>query len=66
MLRTQERERLDDAQKARKCLFCKNICENRAVLFRHMFNEHSFNIGLPDNLVETNEFLNLLDTKMSK
>lgn len=38
----------------------------RAVLFKHMFAEHNFNIGLPDNLVNVNEFLELLENKLSK
>ena len=38
----------------------------RTVLFKHMFSEHNFNIGLPDNLVNVNEFLDLLESKLIK
>ncbi|KAI9205862.1 uncharacterized protein BJ171DRAFT_567167 [Polychytrium aggregatum] len=65
MLAIQERERHHDSALPRKCLFCKLVCDNRSALFKHMFNEHGFNIGLPDNLVEVNEFLDTLQTKLS-
>ncbi|KAG0264747.1 hypothetical protein BG011_006177 [Mortierella polycephala] len=65
ILKTQEKERNDDAKLKRKCLFCKNVCENRPILFKHMFAEHNFNIGLPDNLVNVNEFLDMLETKLT-
>ncbi|KAJ1656549.1 hypothetical protein IWQ61_003896 [Dispira simplex] len=64
ILKTQARERQEDAKQSRKCLFCKQICEHRQHLFRHMFTEHNFNIGLPDNLVDVNEFLNILEGKL--
>ncbi|KAG0329790.1 hypothetical protein BG004_002267, partial [Podila humilis] len=35
------------------------------ILFKHMFAEHNFNIGLPDNLVNVNEFLDMLETKLT-
>ena len=38
----------------------------RAVLFRHMFDEHNFNIGLADNLVNVNEFLEILEKKLAR
>lgn len=31
-----------------------------------MFSEHNFNIGLPDNLVHVNEFLDTLESKLTK
>ncbi|CAG8457949.1 10203_t:CDS:2 [Paraglomus brasilianum] len=65
ILAIQARERIEEARHERKCLFCKNICENRAVLFRHMFDEHNFNIGLADNLVNVNEFLEILEKKLA-
>ncbi|KAF9963168.1 hypothetical protein BGZ65_005437 [Modicella reniformis] len=61
ILKVQEKERNEDAKQKRKCLFCKNICENR----QHMFGEHNFNIGLPDNLVNVNEFLDMLEAKLT-
>ncbi|KAI8640574.1 hypothetical protein BD408DRAFT_347794 [Parasitella parasitica] len=66
VLKTQQNERETDSKAPRKCLFCKIVCENRAILFKHMFAEHNFNIGLPDNLVQVNEFLDTLDAKLSK
>ncbi|KAJ3277849.1 hypothetical protein HK104_002914 [Borealophlyctis nickersoniae] len=65
MLKVQDRERHEDSMQARKCLFCKLICDNRTALFKHMFNEHGFNIGLPDNLVEVNAFLDTLQIKLA-
>ncbi|CAG8527827.1 1434_t:CDS:2 [Ambispora leptoticha] len=65
VLQIQARERDKEAKEERKCLFCKNICQNRSILFRHMFSEHNFNIGLPDNLVNVNEFLYILDQKLT-
>lgn len=38
----------------------------RSSLFRHMFAEHNFNIGLPDNIVDVNEFLNILEGKLTR
>ncbi|CAG8630962.1 4610_t:CDS:2 [Rhizophagus irregularis] len=58
-------ERNNDAKLERKCLFCKNISDNRTILFRHMFMEHNFNIGLPDNLVNVNDFLAILEDKLN-
>ncbi|KAI7854781.1 hypothetical protein BDC45DRAFT_535353 [Circinella umbellata] len=66
VLSTQQKERDGPAKESRKCLFCKVICDNRTVLFKHMFSEHNFNIGLPDNLVNVNEFLDLLESKLIK
>ncbi|KAI8971617.1 hypothetical protein BDF20DRAFT_885356 [Mycotypha africana] len=66
VLDIQQNERDYCSKQPRKCLFCKIICENRALLFKHMFAEHNFNIGLPDNLVYVNEFLDTLEAKLSK
>ncbi|KAJ3023552.1 hypothetical protein HKX48_002425 [Thoreauomyces humboldtii] len=65
MLKIQEKERLEDSTVSRKCLFCKVLCENRSLLFKHMFSEHGFNIGLPDNLVEVSDFLETLQKKLA-
>ncbi|KAF9584820.1 hypothetical protein BGW38_005069 [Lunasporangiospora selenospora] len=65
ILKIQEKERNEEAKQKRKCLFCKNVCDNRPVLFKHMFAEHNFNIGLPDNLVNVNEFLDMLEAKLT-
>ncbi|KAK9717453.1 hypothetical protein K7432_006190 [Basidiobolus ranarum] len=66
ILRIQDKERHEDCLKSRKCLFCKNVCDNRPVLFKHMFSEHNFNIGLPDNLVDVDEFLDILEGKLNQ
>ncbi|KAI8815862.1 uncharacterized protein EV422DRAFT_610644 [Fimicolochytrium jonesii] len=66
MLKIQEQERAEDTTHVqRKCLFCKVTCDNRSLLFKHMFSEHGFNIGLPDNLVEVSEFLETLQKKLA-
>ncbi|KAJ2507909.1 hypothetical protein GGI11_006228 [Coemansia sp. RSA 2049] len=64
VLATQATERRGDAQQPRKCLFCKRVCDNRAELFRHGYREHNFNIGLPDNLVNVDEFLQILESRL--
>ena len=52
---------------ARQCLFCKEICKgNRKVMFAHMMEAHGFNIGLPDNLVYVNEFLDILSENLDR
>ncbi|KAI8394224.1 uncharacterized protein BYT42DRAFT_487161 [Radiomyces spectabilis] len=66
ILEIQQRERETDSKLPRKCLFCKIVCDNRTVLFKHMFSEHNFNIGLPDNLVNVSEFLGILESHLSK
>ncbi|KAJ2847850.1 hypothetical protein J3B02_004073, partial [Coemansia erecta] len=65
VLATQAAERHGVAQQPRKCLFCKHTCETRADLFRHAYREHNFNIGLPDNLVNVDEFLHILESKLA-
>ncbi|KAF9364439.1 hypothetical protein BGX34_001539 [Mortierella sp. NVP85] len=54
VLKMQEKERNEDAKIKRK-----------TILFKHMFAEHNFNIGLPDNLVNVNEFLDMLEAKLT-
>ncbi|KAJ1832354.1 hypothetical protein LPJ73_008003, partial [Coemansia sp. RSA 2703] len=65
VLAQQAVERRGVALEPRKCLFCRQQCETRAVLFRHAYREHSFNIGLPDNLVQVDEFLHILESKLA-
>ncbi|KAF9378371.1 hypothetical protein BGX21_002918 [Mortierella sp. AD011] len=55
ILKVQEKERNEDAKLKRK-----------TILFKHMFAEHNFNIGLPDNLVNVNEFLDMLEAKLTR
>ncbi|ORZ37244.1 C2H2 type zinc-finger-domain-containing protein, partial [Catenaria anguillulae PL171] len=66
VLKIQDKERHTEAHLPRKCLFCKTVADNRASLFRHMFTVHSFNIGLPDNLVYVSHFLDLLSDKLAR
>ncbi|KAG0232231.1 hypothetical protein BGX31_005221 [Mortierella sp. GBA43] len=54
ILKVQEKERNEEAKQKRK-----------SILFKHMFAEHNFNIGLPDNLVNVNEFLDMLEAKLT-
>ncbi|KAJ2162088.1 hypothetical protein GGF46_000963 [Coemansia sp. RSA 552] len=66
VLAAQEQERAGAARVARKCLFCRRMCADRRDLFRHAYREHSFNIGLPDNLVDVDEFLGILEHKLAQ
>ena len=50
ILEIQQAEREDSAF-SHKCLFCRDVfTRNRALLFQHMLEDHSFNVGQPDNL----------------
>ncbi|XP_027896513.1 zinc finger protein 277 isoform X2 [Xiphophorus couchianus] len=64
VLEQQQKER-DDCYFHRLCLFCsEEFTGNRACLLNHMAREHSFSIGLPDNIVYCNEFLDMLQYKL--
>eukprot|EP00731_Ephydatia_muelleri_P007735 Em0004g73a len=65
ILRVQERERT--ATDGRwPCLFCTQVFSgNRALVFQHMLDVHSFSIGQPNNLVFVEEFLEVLRQKLS-
>ncbi|KAM9311712.1 zinc finger protein 277 [Gastrophryne carolinensis] len=64
ILEQQQRERLDTSFQ-RLCIFCNEEFKgNRSVLFNHMNQEHSLNVGLPDNLVYCDELLDKLQKKM--
>ncbi|XP_040266990.1 zinc finger protein 277 isoform X1 [Bufo bufo] len=64
ILEQQQRERSDTSFQ-RLCMFCnEELKGNRSVLFNHMNEEHSFNVGLPDNIVHCNEFLDTLQKKL--
>ncbi|XP_015764929.1 PREDICTED: zinc finger protein 277-like [Acropora digitifera] len=66
ILECQQQERSDTCF-SRTCLFCKQHFEgNRTSLFSHMAEAHGFNVGLPDNLVNVNEFLDLLEKKLTR
>lgn len=63
-LQRQEAER-NDITFSRLCLFCNAYFEgNRAGLFHHMAEDHNFNVGQPDNIVFSNEFLDTLQNKL--
>ncbi|KAK6177340.1 hypothetical protein SNE40_015459 [Patella caerulea] len=60
VLASQQKER-EDTTFSRPCLFCKeHFTGNRSEMINHMASDHSFNVGLPDNIVYTNEFLDEL------
>ncbi|XP_067855672.1 zinc finger protein 277 [Heptranchias perlo] len=64
VLEQQQQER-NDSNFARICMFCnEEFAGNRAILFNHMAKDHSFNVGLPDNIVYCNEFLDLVQKKI--
>ena len=46
----QQAER-EDSTFSHRCLFCREVFTgNRVLLFQHMLEDHSFNVGQPDNL----------------
>ncbi|XP_048863325.1 zinc finger protein 277 isoform X3 [Brienomyrus brachyistius] len=64
ILEQQQRER-DDHTFQRTCMFCpEQFTGNRALLLNHMAKEHGFNVGLPDNVVHCDEFLDTLQAKL--
>ncbi|XP_072915562.1 zinc finger protein 277 isoform X1 [Hemitrygon akajei] len=64
VLEQQQVER-NDNNFYRICMFCnEEFAGNRAALFNHMAKDHAFNVGLPDNIVYCNEFLDLVQKKM--
>ena len=64
MLQTQAHERAHSHRQSRICLFCPFRCTDKYDLFKHMFQEHSFNIGQLDNLVMVDDFLGQLESTM--
>ncbi|GAM22166.1 hypothetical protein SAMD00019534_053410, partial [Acytostelium subglobosum LB1] len=63
ILEQQHRER-SDQHFSSVCPMCPvEFRGDRAAVSTHMFETHNFNIGLPDNLVNINELLDLLRTK---
>ncbi|XP_048863323.1 zinc finger protein 277 isoform X2 [Brienomyrus brachyistius] len=66
ILEQQQRER-DDHTFQRTCMFCpEQFTGNRALLLNHMAKEHGFNVGLPDNVVHCDEFLDTLQAKLDR
>uniref|UniRef100_A0A3P8YLH9 C2H2-type domain-containing protein n=1 Tax=Esox lucius TaxID=8010 RepID=A0A3P8YLH9_ESOLU len=64
ILEQQQRER-DDNSFQRICMFCnEEFTGNRSSLLNHMAREHSFSMGLPDNIVYCVEFLDHLQRKL--
>uniref|UniRef100_A0A672YF65 Zinc finger protein 277 n=1 Tax=Sphaeramia orbicularis TaxID=375764 RepID=A0A672YF65_9TELE len=65
ILEQQQKER-DDSSFHRLCMFCsEEFTGNRwSSLLNHMAREHSFSIGLPDNIVYCNQFLDTLQHKL--
>ncbi|XP_005999634.1 zinc finger protein 277 isoform X1 [Latimeria chalumnae] len=64
ILEQQQQERNDTGFHG-VCLFCsEEFTGNRSVLFNHMAKDHGFNVGLPDNIVYCNMFLETLQKKL--
>uniref|UniRef100_A0A8C5EIF8 C2H2-type domain-containing protein n=1 Tax=Gouania willdenowi TaxID=441366 RepID=A0A8C5EIF8_GOUWI len=64
VLDQQQRER-EDCSFQRLCMFCsEEFTGNRSTLLNHMAKEHAFSIGLPDNIVYCNQFLDTLQSKV--
>nr|CAB3267922.1 zinc finger protein 277 [Phallusia mammillata] len=64
LLLRQEFERKDNNFE-RMCPFCtKHFKGNRINLFNHMTEDHNFNIGHPDNIVNVREFLDEIHAKL--
>ncbi|XP_004069426.1 zinc finger protein 277 [Oryzias latipes] len=64
VLEQQQKER-NDCSFHRVCMFCsEEFSGNRSSLLNHMAREHSFSIGLPDNIVFCSEFLDTLQNKL--
>ncbi|TDH09867.1 hypothetical protein EPR50_G00092610 [Perca flavescens] len=64
VLEQQQQER-DDRSFHRLCMFCsEEFTGNRSSLLNHMAREHSFGIGLPDNIVYCDQFLDTLQSKL--
>ena len=65
VLKQQQKERYDESF-SHSCLFCRKVFTgNRKMLFEHMNFDHNFSVGLPDNVVFVEEFLKVLDGKLS-
>ncbi|CAN9498817.1 unnamed protein product [Ophioblennius macclurei] len=64
ILEQQQRER-EDSTFRRLCMFCsQEFTGNRSSILNHMAHEHSFSIGLPDNIVYCHQFLDTLQDKL--
>ncbi|KAM6971766.1 zinc finger protein 277 [Aplochiton taeniatus] len=64
ILEQQQRER-EDTSFQRTCLFCnEEFTGNRSLLLNHMAREHSFSVGLPDNIVYCAEFVDTMENKL--
>ena len=57
----------NDTNFKRNCIFCRKIFDgNRKNLFNHLSNDHNFNVGNPDNIVNCLQFLDLLEKKLNQ
>ncbi|XP_061578684.1 zinc finger protein 277 [Cololabis saira] len=66
VLEQQQHER-DACTFQRLCMFCnEEFSGNRSSLLNHMARDHSFSIGLPDNIVYCDDFLDTLQSKLDK
>ncbi|KAK5866781.1 hypothetical protein PBY51_011329 [Eleginops maclovinus] len=61
----QQQQEREDSSFQRVCMFCSDeFSGNRSSLLNHMAREHSFSIGLPDNIVYCQQFLDALQMKL--
>nr|XP_015208035.1 PREDICTED: zinc finger protein 277 [Lepisosteus oculatus] len=66
ILEQQQKER-NETIFHRTCMFCtEEFTGNRSFLLNHMAKEHDFNMGLPDNIVFCEQFLDTLQRKLDK
>ncbi|XP_069048508.1 zinc finger protein 277 isoform X1 [Lepisosteus oculatus] len=64
ILEQQQKER-NETIFHRTCMFCtEEFTGNRSFLLNHMAKEHDFNMGLPDNIVFCEQFLDTLQRKL--
>ncbi|BFZ63820.1 hypothetical protein YB2330_004952 [Saitoella coloradoensis] len=64
VLKYQQHERTTISKHPHPCIFCPRTLPDRVAFFSHTFDEHYFNIGLPDNLVYIDELLTILRQKI--
>lgn len=60
VLQIQAHERFHSHRQQGSCIFCEVKCVDKRALLYHMYSEHGFNIGLLDNLVMLDAFLEQL------
>ncbi|KAJ6230731.1 zinc finger protein [Anaeramoeba flamelloides] len=64
MIKIQQKER--NSKFSKKCLYCREVLNNRKEFFEHLYFRHKFNIGKYDNLVLTDEFIQVIKEYLDK